>query len=106
MTSIQETVHDTMRTAGLGNETHRAAPVIAALDTRERGIVDSLVAMATERGLSRDDAFNLCREAGLTVFSGTTNTGPVSDDLREQVENLRAQIRTMNEALDNITRTI
>ena len=102
MTSIQETVNEAMNRNGMSGYIGQAQPVVRALTEREQGIADTLVRFATEQGLSRADAIAACEEAGL-MFSGTPDATP-SPDLMTAVEELRAQVRQINDSLDNITR--
>jgi hypothetical protein len=105
MTSIQETVQQEMSRNGLSGYTAQARPVIDALVERERGISDTLIRFATEQGLTRSDASAACEEAGLAVRPVVAAPTPGGGDMGSQIEDLRSQVRSIAEALDNMTRT-
>lgn len=104
MTSIQETVDQTLSTAGLSGYARQAQPVVDALTKREQDIANELIRFATDQGLSRADAIAACEEAGLTVYSGTPDAEG-SGDMDQKIEDLRADVRSLVERLDNMTRT-
>lgn len=67
MTSINETVQQSLASAGYGAYGQYAQPVVTALVDREQRLVGQIVEYATQQGLSRGDAEGILRGIGMEV---------------------------------------
>lgn len=67
MTTINETVEQTMRNRGYGSYMSYAEPVITALVNREQEICGHLIRFGTEQGLAEDQTRDLLRNVGMAV---------------------------------------
>jgi hypothetical protein len=65
MQTITETITSALQSAGYGQYTSYAAPVIEALEARQAEQVEALTAYAQERGVSAEEVRPVFVEAGL-----------------------------------------
>lgn len=66
MTTINETISESLRSAGLSGYERQARPVIDALVERETRIFTGIVEAASAQGLDRRQTTSLLRDLGLT----------------------------------------
>lgn len=112
MTTISETVLGTLRERGYGQYSSYATPVIDALVQREAGIVDNIMEFATAQGLSREQAREACRTAGLSVPDPEptpiqSSQGPgqaEGGDLAATLARIEAGLNSMNAQVSSLTR--
>jgi hypothetical protein len=105
MSTIRDTVVQTMRTYRLDGYISQAEPVIANLEDRERDIFRALDAVAGEMGLNPSETRRTLEAAGLTpplavVASG--NGASLSTDEREQLTSVRHDLATLMERIDGL----
>ena len=67
MTSINDAVTTAMNNNGLRQYTRQAAPVVAALEAREKEITSTLLQAAVNNGINRDEAVRVFTGAGLAM---------------------------------------
>lgn len=67
MTTINETVEQTLRGAGYGQYMSYAQPVVTALVDREHRIVGELITFARQNGLSEEQARSALSSCGMEV---------------------------------------
>ena len=85
MATIEETVTNSLRTAGLAGYVNQARPVIDALVARESEIVTELTRVAVDEGMDRGDAIRVFTGLGLAVPQAAERIGGAPEDLLEQV---------------------
>lgn len=108
MTTISETVLGTLRERGYGQYSSYATPVIDALVQREASIVDNIMEFATAQGLSREQAREACRTAGLSVPdpepTPITQGQEGGGDLAATLARIEAGMNSMNQQVSSLTR--
>jgi len=91
MTNIRETVTTSLQSAGYGQYTSYAAPVIEALEQREAQAVEVLTSYAEGQGLSFETIRPVLEEAGL-VEPLPEPVGTVAGGMDEDSLSLTAQV--------------
>jgi hypothetical protein len=67
VSTIQETVATALRNSGREGYLSYAQPVIAALEDRERGMAEALMAFGADQDLDEDTVRDTLAEAGMTL---------------------------------------
>lgn len=72
MTSINDTVQQSLRQRGLSGYANSAAPVVTDLVAREERLSEAIVRAAQQRGVSEQDARRALQQAGMHVAPQVT----------------------------------
>jgi len=93
MTNIRETITTSLQSAGYGQYTSYAAPVIEALEQREAQAVEVLTSYAVGQGLSFEQIRPVLEEAGLVEpLPEPEPVGTVAGGMDEDSLSLTAQV--------------
>jgi len=103
MTTINETVEQSLRSAGLGNYASRATPVVQALIEREQRLYTGIVDAAASAGMNRGNVQTLLNDLGMAapslqpvgaLYAEEQDDEEVDvDDLDERISRLEAFAR-------------
>lgn len=96
MSGVRDTVLGVMRdNYDLSRYTNYATPVIEALEERERGIAEAILAAAVEEGLSPERARAALVEAGMEVRAASNGDTDRIEAVESQLVTLLDEIRSM-----------
>lgn len=102
MSTIRETVHDSLRSSGRQQYLSYADGVIRALEQREQQITATLRQAAQQRGLNGSEIDNLFVQVGLTQrpqpMATTPNTPGDEQAILDEVRALRQEVAALRNA--------
>jgi hypothetical protein len=104
VTSINETVNQSLRQAGYGSYGQYAAPVVSALVDREQQIVGQLIQFATQNGLSEEQARDTLRNIGMEVPTPQPQMTQQSQQQGQGDGDLAATLSRIEQALSGMDR--
>jgi hypothetical protein len=94
MSSIRETISNSLRSSGLSGYARQAEPIIVALEEREAGMSKQLIDFATENGLTSDQARDVLTGMGMEV--------PTDGGADPRIAAMEAQITAMQQTLRDL----
>jgi DNA-binding phage protein len=107
MSSIQETVSESLRQQNLGHYAQHAAPVVTALEGRERQICEDLINFATSQGMDRETVRRAISETGMTmpalVAVGTVASADATNQTPSQDSDVLQVLSQINAQLSGLT---
>lgn len=94
MTTLNETISQSLRQAGLTGYERQAQPVVAALVAREQQITAGLLDAAQQAGVNRNEAARTFEGLGLTMPAQPAEVAQQGDtDLMARLERLETLAR-------------
>lgn len=95
MSSIRETVADSLQSAGLNGYFRQAEPVIVALEEREASNSKALIDFATENGLTTEQARDVLSGMGMQLPATESAADPRIAAMEQQIEEMQRTLRDL-----------